>query len=136
MLALGSSLTPFTVCFVVCNFRWGDGVQHFKVLRDSKNGKYFLWIVKFNSINDLVEYHRTSSVSRSQTIYLKDIVPQVQVGGQRWTEVLVALWIRCYCCTLNHCVSMQRFKAKGSFASWSLSKKYIASIERWQGVIK
>eukprot|EP00057_Strongylocentrotus_purpuratus_P032667 XP_788430.2 PREDICTED: protein enhancer of sevenless 2B [Strongylocentrotus purpuratus] len=48
-----------------------DGVQHFKVLRDGA-GKYFLWVVKFNSLNQLVEYHRTSSVSRSQTIYLKD----------------------------------------------------------------
>eukprot|EP00795_Rhopilema_esculentum_P009318 gene9318-17017_t len=48
-------------------------VQHFKVLRDGA-GKYFLWVVKFNSLNDLVEYHRTSSVSRSQVIYLKDMV--------------------------------------------------------------
>ncbi|KAL9957084.1 hypothetical protein ACROYT_G038676 [Oculina patagonica] len=52
--------------------RFGDGVQHFKVLRDG-SGKYFLWVVKFNSLNQLVEYHRTSSVSRSQTIYLKDM---------------------------------------------------------------
>ena len=47
-------------------------MQHFKVLRDGA-GKYFLWVVKFNSLNELVEYHRSSSVSRSQTIYLKDI---------------------------------------------------------------
>eukprot|EP00794_Sanderia_malayensis_P009112 gene9112-10085_t len=47
-------------------------VQHFKVLRDGA-GKYFLWVVKFNSLHELVEYHRTSSVSRSQVIYLKDM---------------------------------------------------------------
>ena len=47
-------------------------MQHFKVLRDGA-GKYFLWVVKFNSLNQLVDYHRTSSVSRSQTIYLKDM---------------------------------------------------------------
>ncbi|XP_071953306.1 growth factor receptor-bound protein 2-like [Antedon mediterranea] len=52
--------------------KFGTGVQHFKVLRDGA-GKYFLWVVKFNSLNQLVDYHRTSSVSRTQTIYLKDM---------------------------------------------------------------
>ena len=64
---------------MVIHCRWGEGVQHFKILRDN-NGKYFLWVVKFNSINELVEYHRTSSVSRSQTIYLKDMLPPVEVN--------------------------------------------------------
>ncbi|KAI4456766.1 sh2-sh3 adaptor protein-related [Holotrichia oblita] len=50
-----------------------DGVQHFKVLRDAQ-GKFFLWVVKFNSLNELVEYHRTASVSRSQDVKLKDMV--------------------------------------------------------------
>lgn len=45
-------------------------VEHFKVLRDGA-GKYFLWVVKFNSLNQLVEYHKTSSVSRSKQIYLR-----------------------------------------------------------------
>nr|CAI5846363.1 unnamed protein product [Callosobruchus analis] len=49
-----------------------DGVQHFKVLRDAQ-GKFFLWVVKFNSLNELVEYHRTSSVSRSQDVKLRDM---------------------------------------------------------------
>ncbi|XP_031554222.1 growth factor receptor-bound protein 2-like [Actinia tenebrosa] len=52
--------------------KFQGNVQHFKVLRDGA-GKYFLWVVKFNSLNELVDYHRTSSVSRSQTIYLKDM---------------------------------------------------------------
>ena len=60
----------------VCRF--GGGVQHFKVLRDGA-GKYFLWVVKFNSLNQLVDYHRTSSVSRTQTIYLKDMAVMVSV---------------------------------------------------------
>ncbi|XP_004517525.1 protein enhancer of sevenless 2B isoform X1 [Ceratitis capitata] len=50
-----------------------DGVQHFKVLRDAQ-GKFFLWVVKFNSLNELVEYHRTASVSRSQDVKLRDMV--------------------------------------------------------------
>ncbi|XP_064478672.1 growth factor receptor-bound protein 2 [Ornithodoros turicata] len=52
-----------------------DGVQHFKVLRDTQ-GKFFLWVVKFPSLNELVEYHRSASVSRSQDIKLKDMLPE------------------------------------------------------------
>ncbi|KAJ7340189.1 Growth factor receptor-bound protein 2 [Desmophyllum pertusum] len=61
--------------------RFGDGVQHSKVLRDG-SGKYFLWVVKFNSLNELVEYHRTSSVSRSQLILLKDMVEESQMADE------------------------------------------------------
>ncbi len=32
-------------------------------------------MVKFNSLNELVEYHHSSSVSRSQDIKLKEMVP-------------------------------------------------------------
>jgi growth factor receptor-binding protein 2 len=53
--------------------KFADQVQHFKVLRDG-SGKYFLWVVKFDSLNELVKYHRTASVSRSQTIYLQDMI--------------------------------------------------------------
>lgn len=52
--------------------KYGDGVQHFKVLRDGA-GKYFLWVVKFNSLNDLIDYHRTQSISRTQKILLRDV---------------------------------------------------------------
>ncbi|XP_001193089.2 growth factor receptor-bound protein 2 isoform X1 [Strongylocentrotus purpuratus] len=52
--------------------KFGGGVQHFKVQRDGA-GKYYLWVVKFNSLNQLVEYHRAESVSRSQTIFLNGL---------------------------------------------------------------
>ena len=58
--------------------RYGNDVQHFKVLRDGA-GKYFLWVVKFSSLNELVEYHRTTSVSRNQQIFLRDIEQVTQV---------------------------------------------------------
>lgn len=45
------------------------------MLRDAQ-GKFFLWVVKFNSLNELVEYHRTASVSRSQDVKLRDMVPE------------------------------------------------------------
>ena len=51
-----------------------DQVQHFKVLRDGM-GKYFLWVVKFDSINELIDYHRTTSVNRGQSLLLKDMNP-------------------------------------------------------------
>ncbi|RDD40643.1 Growth factor receptor-bound protein 2 [Trichoplax sp. H2] len=51
--------------------KYSEDVQHFKVLRDG-SGKYFLWVVKFDSLNELVRYHTTSSISRSQSIFLKD----------------------------------------------------------------
>uniref|UniRef100_A0A0N5AE52 SH3 domain-containing protein n=1 Tax=Syphacia muris TaxID=451379 RepID=A0A0N5AE52_9BILA len=52
--------------------RFQDKVQHFKVLRDH-NGKYFLWVVKFSSLNELIKYHRGASVSRTHTILLKNM---------------------------------------------------------------
>jgi growth factor receptor-binding protein 2 len=51
--------------------KFGDNVQHFKVLQDGS--KYFLYQVKFDSLNELIKYHRTASISRSQTIYLQDM---------------------------------------------------------------
>lgn len=58
-----------------CFSRCPDGVQHFKVLRDASS-KFFLWVVKFNSLNELVDYHRTASVSRLQDVKLRDVVPE------------------------------------------------------------
>jgi hypothetical protein len=61
--------------FFSSSSRCSDGVQHFKVLRDAQ-GKFFLWVVKFSSLNELVEYHRSASVSRSQDVKLKDMIPE------------------------------------------------------------
>ncbi|KAM6904414.1 GRB2-related adapter protein 2a [Xenentodon cancila] len=46
-------------------------VQHFKVMRDNK-GQYFLWSEKFTSLNKLVEFYKTSSISKTRQIYLND----------------------------------------------------------------
>ena len=62
-------------CFTL-SVKFGGGVTHFKVFCDSA-GKYFLWLVRFNSLNELVHHHRTSSVSHAQIIYLRDMVPVV-----------------------------------------------------------
>lgn len=52
--------------------KYQDQAQHFKILRDGM-GKYFLWVVKFDSINELIEYHRGTSVNRGQNLTLKDM---------------------------------------------------------------
>jgi len=51
--------------------KFGDNVQHYKVLRDGE-GKYFLWVMKFPSLNTLIEYHKTQSISKTQHIFLKE----------------------------------------------------------------
>ncbi|OWF47609.1 growth factor receptor-bound protein 2-like [Mizuhopecten yessoensis] len=62
--------------------RFKSKIQHFKILRDG-SGKFFLWVVKFTSINKLIEHHKTCSVSRTETILLKD-APK---DGQQTQEV-------------------------------------------------
>ncbi|NXX20083.1 GRAP protein, partial [Podargus strigoides] len=50
---------------------YGQHVQHFKVLREG-NGKYFLWEEKFNSLNELVDFYRTTTIAKRQQIFLRD----------------------------------------------------------------
>ncbi|KAM9324509.1 GRB2-related adapter protein 2 [Gastrophryne carolinensis] len=51
--------------------RHEEDVQHFKVMRD-KLGNYSLWAEKFKSINKLVDYYKTTSVSRQKLIFLQE----------------------------------------------------------------
>ncbi|KAB0393834.1 hypothetical protein E2I00_019910 [Balaenoptera physalus] len=51
--------------------RHEDDVQHFKVMKDNK-GSYFLWTEKFPSLNKLVDYYRTTSISKQKQIFLRD----------------------------------------------------------------
>ncbi|XP_041830964.1 GRB2-related adapter protein 2a [Melanotaenia boesemani] len=46
-------------------------VQHFKVMRDNKS-QYFLWSEKFVSLNKLVEFYKTTSISKTRQIFLND----------------------------------------------------------------
>ncbi len=72
------------ICFV---FRCQDQAQHFKVLRDGL-GKYFLWVVKFDSINELIEYHRTTSVNRGQNLLLKDMSSEKTSSYVNWILII------------------------------------------------
>ena len=64
--------------------KFGNDVQDFRVLRDGA-GKYFLSVVKFNSLNELVDYHRSTSVSRNQQIFLRDIEQMPQVSKELYS---------------------------------------------------
>ncbi len=82
--------------------RCGDGVQHFKVLRDPQ-GKFFLWVVKFDSLNELVEYHRSASVSRSQDIKLRDRGPErVRDYSINFSVLSVVVFIECVWAVVFH----------------------------------
>jgi hypothetical protein len=58
---------------------YGDQVQHFKVLREA-SGKYFLWEEKFNSLNELVDFYRTTTIAKRRQIFLRDQEPVHKVG--------------------------------------------------------
>lgn len=70
----------------ICSY--GQHVQHFKVLRE-RNGKYFLWEEKFNSLNELVDFYRTTTIAKKQQIFLRDDdqSPEVPLGGLWGQEV-------------------------------------------------
>lgn len=51
--------------------KFNEGVQHFKIF--CREGKYYIWSKLFNSFNELVDHYRTSSISRTQQIFLKDM---------------------------------------------------------------
>ena len=43
--------------------RYENAVQHFKVLRDVKQGSYYIWARRFNSLNELINFHRSVCTS-------------------------------------------------------------------------
>ncbi|XP_014954160.2 GRB2-related adapter protein isoform X3 [Ovis aries] len=53
---------------------YGDQVQHFKVLREP-SGKYYLWEEKFNSLNELVAFYRTTTIAKKRQVFLQDEEP-------------------------------------------------------------
>lgn len=54
--------------------RHESDVQHFKVMKDS-TCQYFLWSDKFPSLNKLVDFYKTTSISKTREIYLDDGSP-------------------------------------------------------------
>uniref|UniRef100_A0A3P8SHM6 Osteoclast-stimulating factor 1 n=1 Tax=Amphiprion percula TaxID=161767 RepID=A0A3P8SHM6_AMPPE len=55
-------------------------VQHFKVLQDSR-GQYYLWLEKFPSLNQLVEYYKSNSISIKSQIFLQETQTKQREGS-------------------------------------------------------
>ncbi|NXM16181.1 GRAP protein, partial [Ploceus nigricollis] len=64
---------------------YGKHVQHFKVLRE-RNGKYFLWEEKFNSLNELVDFYRMTTITKEQQIFLWDEDQTQEVKRPRFVQ--------------------------------------------------
>lgn len=56
-------------------------------MRDSK-GNYYLWTEKFYSLNKLVDYYRTSTISRQKQILLRDDSREEKVSTSCPQELL------------------------------------------------
>lgn len=69
--------------------RDGQKVQHFKVLQDEM-GKYFVWLRKFDSINQLIDYHRRTSISRDSFLLLVDRQPSRVSFDRRLPSLVTA----------------------------------------------
>lgn len=68
---------------------YGDQVQHFKVLREA-SGKYFLWEEKFNSLNELVDFYRTTTIAKRRQVFLCDEQPLLKVKTGRELPLAVS----------------------------------------------
>merc|ERR1712106_893240 len=51
--------------------KMNGGVDHYRVLRDTCY--YYLWEVRFSSLNDLVSYHMEHSISRTSNLLLRNV---------------------------------------------------------------
>ena len=70
-------------------------VQHFKILKDGQY-EFYIWMKKFKSLNELVEHHRKTSISRVGKVVLKDMVPvEDQMAPPRSVHRCVAMFDFC-----------------------------------------
>ncbi|KAA3679554.1 growth factor receptor-binding protein 2 [Paragonimus westermani] len=57
----------------------GSSVLHFRVFSDP-NGKYHIWNNKFQSVNELIDYHRHQTIYGDKTLLLRDCMPSKVFG--------------------------------------------------------
>ncbi|CAL8101124.1 unnamed protein product [Calicophoron daubneyi] len=58
----------------------GSSVLHFRVFSEP-NGKYFIWNNKFQSVNELIDYHRHQTIYGVKALLLRDCVPSKTFGS-------------------------------------------------------
>ncbi|KAI3383834.1 hypothetical protein SNEBB_001691 [Seison nebaliae] len=56
------------------SLKYNAEIQHFKILYDREEHSYYIWSERFASLNKLIEYYRTKSISRTDQIFLKNIL--------------------------------------------------------------
>uniref|UniRef100_A0A914ZCZ4 Uncharacterized protein n=1 Tax=Panagrolaimus superbus TaxID=310955 RepID=A0A914ZCZ4_9BILA len=56
--------------------KYHNNVRHYKVLRDSERGLYYLYQNKFKSLNGLIAHYRLKMISKSQQIFLRPLRSQ------------------------------------------------------------
>ena len=80
-------------------------VQHFKVIKDNL-GQYFLWAEKFTSFNQLVDFYKSTSISKQRLIYLKDGSEDIRAPNAHQVRAPNAHQVRApghAYCLLLHC---------------------------------
>ena len=63
------------IMLILSKSRW----QQVKYYYFLNNRFYLLWVVQFGSINELIDYHRVNSVSRTQQLQLRDAVAETSL---------------------------------------------------------
>ena len=58
------------------------------MLRDP-SGKYYLWEEKFNSLNELVAFYRTTTIAKKRQVFLQDEepLPNTRLWGSAYYHV-------------------------------------------------
>uniref|UniRef100_A0A8C9Z6L6 Osteoclast-stimulating factor 1 n=1 Tax=Sander lucioperca TaxID=283035 RepID=A0A8C9Z6L6_SANLU len=67
--------------------RHAADVQHFKVLQDSR-GQYYLWLEKFPSLQQLVEYYKNTSISKQGPVLLQEMGQQHKASSKLQVRAL------------------------------------------------
>ncbi|KAM9391628.1 protein E(sev)2B-like [Pholidichthys leucotaenia] len=65
-----------------------SGFQHYRILRNKK-GEYFLWKEKFFSLNKLVDFYKSNSISKSKIIHLCDDEDDVDAADESEADDVV-----------------------------------------------
>ncbi|CAH1794712.1 unnamed protein product [Owenia fusiformis] len=64
----------------------GSKSDHWRIMRDGA-GKYFVWVVKFDSLNALVKHYKSSSICRNNKVLLRDDKsPGATASSPSWSK--------------------------------------------------
>ena len=80
-------------------------------------------------LNELVEYHHTASVSRSQDIKLKEMIPEEYLVQALYDFTPQVIFIQAFTASLTKVQSLTMSRCSGSqYLSWDFVQLYLASL--------